>query len=449
MTRLINQINAVRDPPMVERILIANSRTIVRELDSVAFEHEDDLMKQVAEYIADNKPFVVRGGAKNWKVVSRFNNFDALLDQAKMESDLLPDRKYTAYKPDADGYLNQSHAAPFGFMSFYKFLTTGMKNQLYLLGVPDQTGRGASPFEKKPNDAKPPIFSEDIDLDPGPHRYTMLFTTAMAIRRHVFFNSSRSYTNLHYDTDWNMYLCALGRRRWYIAHPEHAKLLAANNGSANYSKLQPSKGITGMESVRLAHLVKFATVNLETSDLLFVPPTWWHVVESPFHGFSCGINWFFTCPIISTVSRIDRGWKWAMSPDSVLISPTTMGASSTMIEQLPEREEDSVVDPGIARQSIPACSGDSFVREIEAKIISMSSRLPSCYSMLKPKLNCTAPDFMIARQLVAVAVMSIKQDGYNDDRFRLLCEEITGILERRATSFQTVARPNKRKSLYN
>ncbi len=434
---------------MVERILIANSRTLVRELDSFAFEHEDDLMKQVGEYIADNKPFVVRGGAKNWKVVSRFNNFEALLGQAKLESDLFPDRKYTAYKPDADGHLNQSHAAPFGFMSFYKFLTTGRKNQLYLLGVPDQTGRGASPFEKKGNDTKPPIFSEDLDLDPGPQRYTMLFKTAMTIRRHVFFNSSRSYTNLHYDTDWNMYLCALGRRRWYIAHPEHAKLLAANNGSANYSKLQPTKGIPGMESVRLAHLVKFAEVDLETADLLFVPPTWWHVVESPFQGFSCGINWFFTCPIISTMSRIDSGWKWAMSPDAVLISPTTMGAAGSIIEQQPEQEEDSVVNPGIARQSIPACSGDSFLQEIEAKILSMSSGLPSCFSMLKPKMNCTAPDFMIARQLIAVAVMSIELDGFNEDRFSSLCEEIARIVEKRAISFQLVTRTKKRKAFYN
>ena len=50
----------------------------------------------------------------------------------------------------------------------------------------------------------------------------------------------------------------------------------------------------------LARLVRFKQVLLEPGDLLFVPPTWWHVVEGCVDqepgAWSCGINWFFTMP---------------------------------------------------------------------------------------------------------------------------------------------------------
>lgn len=134
MVKMIRQLNSVRDPSLIERILVANSRTCVTELDASEFKSIESLMETVKARRDDNKPFVVRRAACNWKVVKRFNDPVALLEQAKLEHDLTPDRKYSAYKPEKDGYLNQTHAAPHGFMTFYQFLLKGKENGLYLLG---------------------------------------------------------------------------------------------------------------------------------------------------------------------------------------------------------------------------------------------------------------------------------------------------------------------------
>lgn len=133
MVQIIEQLNAIRDPSLVERILIANARTCVGEIVATDFESIESLISAVVRMKDDNKPFVVRQAAKNWKVVMRFNNFESLLQQAKREHDTT-DRRYTAYKPEPDGHLNQTHAAPYGYMSFYNFLTTGKQRGLYLLG---------------------------------------------------------------------------------------------------------------------------------------------------------------------------------------------------------------------------------------------------------------------------------------------------------------------------
>jgi hypothetical protein len=219
MVRLIGQLNSVRDPSLVERILIANSRTYVGEIDAHDFITQESLMKRVREMKDDNKPFVVRHAALQWKVVQRFNDAQALLEQAKLENDSAPDRKYSVYQPESDGYLNQTHAAPYGFMTFYQFLIKAKQKGLYLLGgmlvsvnlfrilVPEKDGRrGASPFEMRKNDTSMPIFAQDIDSDPLPQAFIGMFTGSLSSRRHVFFNSCRSRTNLHYDTDANMYV---------------------------------------------------------------------------------------------------------------------------------------------------------------------------------------------------------------------------------------------------
>ena len=283
---MLSQLNTVRDAALVERLLIANTRTEVQEIDALSFHSKDSLSHELQKLIRNNKPVLVRQAGVGWKVVQKWGNPDTLLRQAHREEEEYPHRKYTAYKPEADGHLNQSHAAPFGFMSFHKYLQTARKNRLYMLGVPDKAGRGASPFELRKGETTPPIFADDIDSDDGPRLFSNLFSGAIASRRHVFFNSAYSFTNLHYDTDWNTYLCVLGKRCWTIAHPDHSALIGAANGGASYSLLRPTKGISGLNSHRLAHLIKFVRVELNPGDVLLVPPTWWHVVEGLTDGFS-------------------------------------------------------------------------------------------------------------------------------------------------------------------
>ena len=432
---LVHQLNAVRDAAIVERLLVANSRTHADEIDAGDYPNPTILSSKLIALRHGNKPFVVRQGGKDWKVVKRWGDPATLLAQAKLEEDEFPNRRYTVYIPEADGHLNQSHAAPFGFMTFHKYLQTGRRHRLYMLGVPDKAGRGASPFEVKKGESTPPIFAQDIDEDDGPKLFTDLFKGALATRRHVFFNSAYSFTNLHYDTDWNTYLCVLGKRCWTLAHPDHAPLLGAAGGGANYSLLRPTKGPDGIDSSRLAHLVKFVRIELNAGDVLCVPPTWWHVVEGLSDGFSCGINWFNTFPSIDTRSPLDVGWEWTHAARKrLIVKPSAMmGMSAVQTASIASDDEEyeDVVQPEGASDGLQLCSDPKFVSKIATEIEGIYGSIPAVFSNIEYRLVDTAPDHMLARQLVRIAVNTCKTDKAGKDQFAGLCDSISDILMRR------------------
>lgn len=434
---ILSQLNAVRDSALVERVLIANTRTEVREVNVAEFEDKHTLSQELVRLIKENKPVVVRKAGADWKVVRRWGNPDTLIAQAQKEEIEYPHRKYTAYKPEADGHLNQSHAAPFGFMTFHKYLQTGRKNHLYMLGVPDKAGRGASPFEARKGETTPPIFAEDIDSDDGPKIFSDLFRGSLATRRHVFFNSAYSFTNLHYDTDWNTYLCVLGKRCWTIAHPDQSPLIGAANGGASYSLLRPTKGIEGFKNHRLAHLIKFCRVELYPGDVLLVPPTWWHVVEGLTDGFSCGINWFHTFSRIDSRSPVDRGWEWTHRRGKKLIMKSSMMSSVMEARSTSSSSSDEEVDieqPEGSGDGLQFCSNSDFVSKIKLEIEGIYGRIPSSLNKILESLHDESNDFILSRQLVRIAVNSLKREpSPTIDQFNRLSEAIAGITAFRAS----------------
>ena len=450
MVHVISQLNAVRDAGIVERILIANSRTNMSEVNAMDYEHTG-LLSKLKELRHLNKPFVVRSGAANWTVVQRWGDTASLLQQAKIEEEKFPNRKYTVYKPELDGHLNQSHAAPFGYMSFHKYLLNARRNKLYLLGVPDRSGRGASPFEMKKGELAPPIFAEDIDNDSGVTLFASVFQGSTACRRHVFFNSAYSFTNLHYDTDWNTYVCVLGTRRWTIAHPGHAGIVGAAGGGASYSLLRPTKGIDGLKLNRLAHLVKFLKVDLKAGDVLCVPPTWWHVVEGVTDGFSCGINWFYTFPTIDVRSPSDSGWDWMHPPSQRLLLKASFMSSmnecslSDMGGNSPTSDADEPLQPSLAGRGLQECGDADFVQRLGVEISDMFGYIPKVVHMLVSQMKFGCQDFMISRQLGRIILNSCHADQASLVQFEALCRTAVELLESRRTIHEASELIKKRK----
>ena len=230
------------------------------------------------------------------------------------------------------------------------------------------------------------------------------------------------------------YVCALGRRRWTFAHPAHAPIIGASNGKANYSRLMPTKGIDGMHAHRLAHLVRFVSVDLEAGDLLFVPPTWWHVVEGLLDDFSCGINWFFTIPTISTKSRLDTGYEWINSHDKLAISSgmgMSMNVSVGDIDDEYEQEEERPSQPDGADANMVRCSAENFMASLEQDIVKEFGQIPDAFNDLRPAMTTEGIDNIISRQLVQIALNSCKTNMGNLSQFSRLCIEIRDILYRR------------------
>jgi hypothetical protein len=243
-------------------------------------------------------PIVVRRALASHPFVATWQDEAKVTELAKEEEQATPSRKYTIYRPEDDGCLNQSDKMQDCSCSFAKFLTSAKKSKtaMYLLGVPDLKGKqGASPLERLPTEVDAPVFSRDLD-----ERFFFhdLYTEAKKVRRNVFFNSGYCYTNLHFDTDANAYLCASGRRRWRLCHPDQGRFLTCDKIHANKSILRPTTG--DFAKSPLAALVKFVEIELEPGDVLLVPSGWWHVVEGGVGqkpgSFSCGVNWFFEMP---------------------------------------------------------------------------------------------------------------------------------------------------------
>ncbi|KAF4692294.1 hypothetical protein FOZ60_013826 [Perkinsus olseni] len=212
--------------------------------------------------------------------------------------------QYTVYAPDPDGDVNQSDAMPAARMSIAKFLEVGPRRGQYLLGVPDRHGRGLSPFESCPRTdvsegpasrgkterVYRPVFASDLDKAGDTSILEELFgDDCVDSKRHLFFNAAYCYTNCHYDTDWNAYLCAREAVTAWLSRVRKSKM---DRGSS-----RPASKYT--DFTFFSDFCRFITVDLNPGDVFIVPPRWWHVVEGslPRDGtprLSAGINWFFT-----------------------------------------------------------------------------------------------------------------------------------------------------------
>jgi hypothetical protein len=235
-------------------------------------------------------PVVIRGALKDHEFVKSFQCGNVHLMAAE-ELRRCPQRRYTVYIPGVDGYLNQAVRSPDASVSFDRFLNWPRENDVrYLLGLPDLKGKhGASPLERLPGETDIPVFAEKLSDDMP---FYKLYPFDCVVRKNLFFNFGYSFTDLHFDTDSNFYLCASGKRRWSLAHPNQSRVLLAGKEHGNKSSVKPTVG--DFSSIPLAALVRFVTIDLSPGDLLFVPSRWWHVVEGALgNELSCGVNWFF------------------------------------------------------------------------------------------------------------------------------------------------------------
>ena len=87
------------------------------------------------------------------------------------------------------------------------------------------------------------------------------------------------FTDLHYDSYYNLYFCAVGSRKWTLAPPEASHWLQAAPGRyCNRSDIVPHLGI--FKGNPWMGDFPFIEIELDPGDVLFVPSFWWHLVQN-------------------------------------------------------------------------------------------------------------------------------------------------------------------------
>lgn len=328
----------------VVKTLIANFSTHVKEYTGPM---NDDLLKELLKNINDF-PQVIRGGMKFSKLVTALGDEKEFRSMAEKDKSQNPKRRYTVYTPDKQGCTNQSTASH-ELMTMIDFLSVAVHQNKYLLGVTDKEGkRGASPFERLPSDPEAPVFASvlfDEELF-----FVKLYNLAgySLVKPSMFLNSGFSMTNFHFDSDGNAYVCASGKRRWTLCHPDQGSRMT-ELPNKNYSNTIRPTLPEFSDALHVRALVKFVSVDLFPGDVLFVPPGWWHVVEggvdSQPGSFSCALNWLFQPPSSNEAKKL------------TLSDVAGASQAEDFSGECPERElyeklvalVESVTGPGISR----------------------------------------------------------------------------------------------------
>ena len=313
--------------------------------------------KDLISIINDGRrPAVFRGFAADWPCVKKWKDESYLQELASEEAEKLPHRKYrTFYTDDREkGRLHLTDGkSKARFLSMQDFLEIARKSgentperqvnkksglrrldsdalagqnafSAYLLGIHESRRSGSSsssksttnctycPVQHHPDDGNEiPSLSKDV---PGQidlvDWYAKFFGRAYD-HQQFFLTKGYAYTDLHYDSYDNFYVAVAGIRRWTLAPPSMSRWLVEAAGGALKSGSQaiPHKSEWGEHPI--AQLFPFAYVDLAPGDILYVPATYWHLVESVpgDNGFSCAFNYFFSKDADLVIGQVSEMFK--------------------------------------------------------------------------------------------------------------------------------------------
>ena len=164
----------------------------------------------------------------------------------------------------------------------------------YLLGVHGDIN-GACPLQRHPDDECEPPLSRDVSKLVILEWFARWWGTEYDHQQ--FFVAKRyCFTDLHYDSYHNFYVCVSGTRRWTLAPPSTSKWLQPRRAGpyTSGSDIVPHQG--QFESCPMMKDFPFINIDLHPGDVLYIPAFWWHLVESlpGSDGVTIAYNYFFS-----------------------------------------------------------------------------------------------------------------------------------------------------------
>jgi hypothetical protein len=240
------------------------------------------------DVLPHKQPAMLRGLVRDWRAVREFLDSPAsLLRYLKsLDSGAAVDALMTA--PEADGQIAYNSA-----MDGFNF----HRNRLPLTEIAAQVLRYAQ-FSKPPAVAAQSALIHDCL--PGFTRENPLPLFDATILPRIWLGN-RITTPTHVD-EWNNIACAVaGRRRFTLFPPEQVANLYI--GPLDFAPTGAAMSMVNLRNPDFARHPRFRdalaaaqTAELAPGDALFIPPLWWHHVES-LEPFNVLVNYWWHDPL--------------------------------------------------------------------------------------------------------------------------------------------------------
>jgi hypothetical protein len=238
--------------------------------------------------LPDKRPAVLRGLVRDWRAVREFSNSPASLLRYLKELDSGAPVDALMIAPEAGGQISYNAA-----MSGFNFL----RNRLPLSEIGEQVLR-YSQFAHPPAVAAQSALIRDCLPAFSLENSLTLFDETILPR---IWMGNRITTPTHVD-EWNNVACVVaGRRRFTLFPPEQIANLYI--GPLDFAPTGAAMSMVSLSDPDLTRYPKFRdalaaaqVAVLEPGDCLFIPPLWWHHVES-LEPFNVLVNYWWHDPL--------------------------------------------------------------------------------------------------------------------------------------------------------
>ncbi|KAM0722345.1 hypothetical protein Q7P37_001786 [Cladosporium fusiforme] len=282
--------------------------------------HDEPSALEFMRYVAKNRPFVVRGGAKSWKACKEW-------DAAYLATVLQNEDVQVAVTPygNADGVVEREdgkllfvepHQTQENFVDFMHYVQKD--SSLPLPSPPDiRNAKYAQTQNDNLREEYQTLFA-DVPSDISWARIA-LQQSADAIN--FWLGNERSVTAMHKDNYENVYVQVIGQKHFVLLPPiempctnerqlpQHRYAPTAKNSGSDSDELaieaQPDSEpipvavwdpeVPEERTSEYSHLSKPLFVTLQEGDMLYLPAMWYHKVKqsSGPEGFACAVNYWY------------------------------------------------------------------------------------------------------------------------------------------------------------
>jgi hypothetical protein len=252
-------------------------------------EHSGLSVEQIRrDVLPDKRPAVLRGLVREWRAVRESSNSPAsLLGYLQaLDSGAPVDALMTL--PEADGQIAYNAA-----MSGFNFI----RNRLPLSEIATQVLRYAK-FSNPPAVAAQSALIRDCLPGFAAENALTLFDSSIQPR---IWLGNRITTPTHVD-EWNNVACVVaGKRRFTLFPPEQVANLYV--GPLDFAPTGAAMSMVSLRDPDFARYPRFRdalavaeVAVLEAGDCIFIPPLWWHHVES-LEPFNVLVNYWWHDPL--------------------------------------------------------------------------------------------------------------------------------------------------------